>query len=182
MSTFSALPPGGIDPSGADLDDGFDPDLAPVEETTSLAALEAEIAKEVSGEPVTLAVGSTRPGWSVRYAVGMTYDQLQAWTKRCRDRNALGGLNRLKLGALILANQCEAILKEGKRVAVDGEGVSGDITFANPDFRRLLGAGTSSDAVLKFYASDGMVLAHAQEVVVAAGFEAEVDRVDPTSG
>jgi hypothetical protein len=179
MSSFSALPPGGLDPSGADPDDGFDADLAPVEETSSLAALEAEISKEVTGEPVTLVIGSTRPGWSARYAVGMTYDQLQAWTKRCRDRNALGGLNRLKLAALILANQCEAILKEGRRVAVDD---AGDITFASPDFRRLLGAGSSTDAVVKFYASDGLVLAHAQEVVVAAGFEAEVDRVDPTSG
>lgn len=166
---FAFDPSAGDAPPDADL-------LAPVEGLSSLEELEAEIAAEVAPEPLTLEVGDTRPGWQMRYAVGMSYEQLQAWTKKARDKHYLGGIDRLKLACTIVANQCEAILKLGKPITSGGD----DVTFATPDFRRLLDATGVQDAVVKWFGADGYVLAHAQAIVTAAGFEGEVERVDPT--
>lgn len=141
-----------------------------------LEELRQEIKREVTGEPVTLEVPG-RAGWTVRYRADVEMPKLAAWRKKSADRSMPDGIDELKLCLTILADQCEALLKDGREVEDDDGGL---LTFATPAFLELIGVGRSVEAVRKWYGVDGRVVAAAQEVMNASGYGEDAIREDPT--
>ncbi|HEX5782391.1 MAG TPA: hypothetical protein VFX80_10735, partial [Solirubrobacteraceae bacterium] len=141
-----------------------------------LEELRQEIKREVHGDPIVLEVPG-RAGWSVRYRADVELPQLAAWRKKAADRAMPEGLDELKLCLTILANQCDALLKDGREVEDDDGQL---VTFASAAFLELTGAGRAVEAVRRWYVIDGHVVAAAQEVMNASGYGEEAIREDPT--
>lgn len=141
-----------------------------------LEALKQEIAKEVTGDIVVLEVPK-RPGWSIRYRCDVQMPLLSRWRKQAADRTMPDGLDELKLCLTVLANQCDAILLNGREVEGNDRQL---VTFASEEFLEMVGAGRAIDAVKAWYGVDGHVLAAAQEVLTESGFGEEATREDPT--
>lgn len=142
---------------------------------STLAALAGEIAGEVHRPPVTYKVPD-RPGYAIRYSCDIDAELLRVWAERTRIKG--GGGDTLRQALLVLSNQAEAILRQGEPI---GEG-GADVTFADRDFRELLGAGNDATlAVRRFYGNDGVIVSHAEELIADAGYGAQVEKVDPTN-
>lgn len=138
--------------------------------------LAAEIAREVSGEKLTLKV-KARPGWAVRYRCDVEVGQLNRWRKSASDRSMPDGLDELKLGATILANQAECLVKDGEDLLDD----QGDlVTFTHPMMQELTGLTRPVDIVKRWYANDGHLVMASQEVLRESGYGEEAERADPT--
>lgn len=184
MSAFSAIP--GDEGAGSELDDMGGPspldalaaaDPADYGETT-LDELVAEIQADVAPDPEVLLV-TLRPGYSVQYDPPTDGELLKQWGKAAQIRTKGGKVLDVDLrrySATILANTCRGILRNGQPISDTGR----PVTFATEAFRQLLHAPDAATAVLRFYASDGEVIEHAQAVVQAGGFGADVQRADPT--
>lgn len=145
-------------------DDDRDADIAPVRSASPLDAIRAELAAEVEQNDITLEVPG-RPGYAVRYATKLSYEQLMGWRKRAVDKAMPLGVDELRLAALVCANQCRAILRHGEEITTDGA----PLTFASPQFHELLEVGRSTDAVRQFYGRDFDVAAASNRILDAAG-------------
>lgn len=174
------LPDTGHDPLPEPLDAADDADLDPVDHPTELARLKAELADDVTVESPTFPV-PTRPGWAVTYSAGFDGDDVKEWARRARDRKAPTGVDQLRLACILLANTCQAVRKNDQPLTEDGE----DLTFRSPELQAIYGTKTAAETVRLFYGGprhqgDGHILAHSQELLKLAGFDADVERLDPT--
>jgi hypothetical protein len=151
-----------------------DPDIeAPAAPATALDELRSELTTAVESKDSTLAVPA-REGYAVRYSTTIAHEQLNSWRKRARDKSMPGELDELRWAAIVLANQCRAIVRKGTEVELDGS----PATFAHPGFRSMLGAERAVDAVRSFYGRDADVITSALTVLRDAGYGDEVD-TDP---
>jgi hypothetical protein len=130
-----------------------------------LDGLLAELEQDATQETVTLGVQS-RPGWEVRYAIDIPYEQLAQWRAAAADPAMPGGMNELQVACSALAACCRAILVGGEDVT----DVNGPVTFASPDLQRRLGVTRPVDAVRKLYRFDGHVTASGTRLLQAAGY------------
>lgn len=155
-----------------------DPDLAPVAASSPLDALRAELGEEVTTADVVLEVPG-RPGYAVRYGTTIDYEELSAWRKRAKDKSSPSGVDELRLAAIILANRCTGIIRQGTEVLVDGE----PLTFARRELQELVDAGSAREAVIRLYGRDPHVMATAGEVLREAGYDDDVASAgeDPTT-
>lgn len=163
----------GVRPPDPDLDDG---EATP---TTALAELRSELQAAPEFPDVALDVPG-RPGYAVRYSTHIAHEQLTAWQKKAKDKSSPTGVNDLKWLSVLLATQCEAIVRNG--VDVELGGADGEpATFRSPAFQELLGVDRAVSAVQVFYARDASVLAAGVAVLQEAGYGDEAETVDPTS-
>lgn len=154
-----------------------DPDVAPVAAANPLDFLRLELAEEVTTDDLVLDVPG-RPGYAVRYGTVVRFEEVEAWRKRASDKK--GNADALRLGAIILANRCHAIIRNGVELEVDGEVV----TFAHDAILEATGTHRAVDAVVAFYGRDPHVLTAADAVLAEAGFGdvvSEADELDPTT-
>lgn len=166
-------------PAGSLPDDDA---LAPVRPATSLDALRAELAAEVTPDELVLDV-PTRDGYAVRFRCDVSNDELTAWRKRATIRAAKADkpaiYDEAKVAAIIVANQVDAIIAHGEELTDGGE----PMTFASAAFLDLVGKSSATEAVRHFYGLDGHVIAAANMVLDRSGFGnelAEDDDADPT--
>lgn len=151
-----------------DLAPAGDPDVTPVGAANALDFLRRELAEEVTTEDVVLDVPG-RPGYAVRYGTVVRFEEVEAWRKRASDKK--GNADTLRLAAIILANRCHAIIRNGTELEVDGEAV----TFAHDAILEATGTHRAVDAVVAFYGRDPHVMVAADAVL------AEADELDPTN-
>lgn len=112
-----------------------------------------------------------RPGYEVRYLCVVEYDELTAWERKATHTVGRGAQRRqevhqLTLARIVLANRCEAIIRNGDEV-VDAAG--DPITFASPEFQALVGATRAVEAVQRLYGRDTDIIAASADVLVTAG-------------
>lgn len=108
---------------------------------------------------------------------GLTGGRLQSWQKTARRRRR-DEADGFLFNSLVVANQCEAILING-RVMHDPDG--DPYTFRSADFIHQIGVQTAAEAAVKFVGSDGVIASLSQAVLEEAGFGSE-DDLDPTPG
>ena len=153
-----------------------DPELVTPGPTTALDELRSELAAEVATPPLTLAVPG-RTDYAVRYSTELAHEQLTAWRKTARDKQAPEGIDELRWASIVLANQAEVVLRKGVEVELDGRPAN----FQHEGFRGMLGADLrATAAVRKFYGRDSDVIAAALAVIRAAGYGDDAD-ADPTT-
>lgn len=168
-----------------DFDD--DPDLEDVPERTLLDALRDDLEAEAAETDVVLEVPA-RPGYAVRYATDVRWEQLVKWRKLAANRSMPGGVHDIRLGALILANKCRGIIRNGEPITVEGE----PLTFSSHPtvLWPMLGLDPdaparpkTADVVSRFYARDFHVAATAGRVLLEAGYGEDLSEagVDPTT-
>lgn len=161
-------------PADPDLDVPAASDLDAIRDELTAPLPEAE-------RVVTLPV-ATRPGYSIRFSTELAHEQLDAWTRKCRDPKSLVGYDELRLACIILGNQCEAILRQGEPITSAGA----DLTFAHPAWLKLVAKPSAVPGIRAFYGRDALVIATGRKVLDAAGYGDQVaaleagDDVDPT--
>lgn len=155
---------------------------------TPLDDLRAELSAPVEGEPATLKVPG-RPGYAVRYSVDLDDLEFQRWHRKASGKTIPGrdaAVDRLKLAGLVLAYQCEAIVRNGREVTDGGA----PLLFRSPAFLDLMRRDDERrppevrEAVRRFYGRDADLLAASDEVLNRAGYgdTAEDADEDPTQG
>jgi hypothetical protein len=147
--------------AGTDVDDA---DLA-IPAESALEALRDELADELEGDLITIPVPA-RPGYELRCATGVRYEQLSAWRKAAADKTKPGGLNELHYAAIILGNVTRGIRRQGEEVVTP----DGPLTFASRELHELLGVTRARDAVIKLFGKDGHVVRACRSVLEAAGY------------
>lgn len=153
--------------------DGIGPDARP-QSASAFDALAEEIRHHVEIEPLTT-VTPARPGWKVRYRCDIDGDKLQAFRRKCKDRSQAEGYDDIKFAAMVLADQCEAII-QGDAEVLDESGER--VTFRHAMMRERMG-GRAISAVRQWYGRDGDVAVTAGAVMRQAGFDEEADLTDP---
>jgi hypothetical protein len=175
------------DPRLPAADETPDPDLTAAEAPSWYDALRAEFTAPVVDDDIVLAIPG-RAGWSARYATTIRDDDLSRWTKIAarkdrRDDDPVRGqfTERLLFCALVLAERCQALLREGESVDLDGT----TARFSEREFQKVLGTTRSVVAVRMVYGRDSDVLSAAGRLLDAAGYAGELsdddDREDPTT-
>jgi hypothetical protein len=154
-----------------------DPDLEPVVEQSDLELIAADLKAELKADSIVLPV-ETRPGYSLRFDTDIPYEALEKWRKAAKDRKASNGVDVSRLAALVIANKCIAILKDG-RVLTDGDG--DPLTFGSDEIRAMYDVLRAADAVKIMIGRDARMQAISDAVIGAAGWGDEVSEVDPTA-
>jgi hypothetical protein len=159
-----------VDP---DEDLGFSSDAR----TTQLDAIKEELVEELPDEDAWIDV-PRRKRFSLGFKTTLEGELLAKWIKASKDRKSLTGVNELGLALRVLANQNTAIRHDGNLVTEAGI----PLTVRHQPFLELMGVGRPFDAVTKLFASDGHVLAAAQEVLAACGYGEDLSSTieDPT--
>lgn len=168
---IDARQPGEAPPSPQDIDDELDPtadleDFDPRPETP-LDQIKQELSKEVENDDTDPLPVMARPGYAATFTTTIPYDRLEKLQKGCRNRQALGGFDELKLALVILANFNTAIYRGEEKVS------NGDkpLNFRAKRFvEDIMETDRPVAAVQKFYGKDGHVIATAREVTRAAGY------------
>lgn len=178
MSTPTTSPFAAPPAIPANLDDAFD---EPGDDAPSAAAdaggkspldlLREEVASEHAIPTINLEV-PTRDGWAVRFRTDLEQEQLKAFNRRAetKKRNPITGekeVDELKLSRMILGTYSVAVLRDG--VVVETE--DGDaLTLAHPEFLAMVGATTVSEAVQRWYVTDGGVIQVGRAFMSATGW------------
>lgn len=153
-----------------------DPDLAPVAEKSDLEMIKADLSSTVENKQIVLPM-ETRPGYSLQFNTDISHEQFEKWRSLAKDRKATTGMDVGRLAALVVANKCTAILKDGKVLTDD----AGDpLTFASEEIRGMFSVPRAADAAKLLIGRDSLLTAISDAVVIAAGWGDEVSEVDPT--
>lgn len=150
--------------------------------SSPLDAFRAELARDVSLEPIILRVGA-RDGVTVTYDTSISHETLELWRKRATKRVGHGAkatqeMDALHLALTVLSSQARSIEMRGVEMT-DNSGDS--MLFYSPDLLQMLNASDPRDCIRKFYGVDGHIILAADAVVDAAGFgPGNDDEVDPT--
>lgn len=157
-----------FDGPGVGVDDDIDPDLAPVgrvELLDLIQEVEEELRDEVPAREGTVKVPG-RPGYEIRYSTeGIDYDTVTVWRKRSADDKKPGGSNELTFGAIVIANACQAIVRNGEDLVLDGQVA----TFRSKRLIEILGAIKAVHAVKKLFGNDFELIAASWEILSDAG-------------
>ena len=182
MSTPTFTAPGASDraslPSYPDkYDDGESPMLDPAAAATDLSRLRADLAAE-SKTDVTLPVPG-RPIYAVRFRTDVSGDELDRWRKTAKSKRHVDGIDAVKFAALILANTCLEVLRDGTPL-LDSDG--DPLTFRSVElWKGTLEASTAAGGVLKFYGRDGHAVAASNAVLGESGWGEDLQPLDPTT-
>lgn len=159
----------GTPSSGGPVEDAGD-----MNPETIFEMLRDELAKPVENEPITLSV-PTRSNIKVRFNTDIEFDLLQTWMRKSVKK---GITDQLLFALQVLAFTCDCILLNGQD-AQDEEGTN--LTFAHAQFRKMLDARDTREAIRKLYVKEGHIIGIAQKVTEAAGYS-EDDMDDLESG
>lgn len=148
-------------------------------EPSMLDGLLGELTAPVLSDMVTWEV-TTRPGYAVRYRTDLDDAVVQGFVKLAavKGKKALDGtplLDNVRLGCLILARYCLAILKDGVDVG---------LTFTSQDLLDAYKVTRAAEAVRAFYGTDGGVVLHSRALTNRSGLTETGDPLesDPTQG
>lgn len=162
------------DPGGLSRDDEA-PDLIDIDESISAFDLLKRAAQEkVIRSDVTLPVPG-RDGMAVRYTVeGLNPARMQSINRRARAKN--GEVDNDTVNALVLAEQCAALIVNGTTLTDEGR----PLRFGSTVTRDGLGVRTAADAVRTFYGGESRdygfsLMRHANDLMRAAGLLDDVD-------
>jgi hypothetical protein len=109
----------------------------------------------------------------VRFNTDIEFDLLQTWMKKSVKK---GVTDQLLFAFQVLAFTCDCILFNDQD-ATDNEGTN--LTFAHAQFREMLGARDTRDAIRKLYVKDGHIIGTAQKISEAAGYsEDDMDELE----
>lgn len=144
-----------------------------------LEELEAEAQRDLESElePLELLTPG-RPGWAVRYRCDLEPFKVEAFEKRAADKKMPNGVDNVKHASLMLADQCEAILKDGQ-VVVDAS-TNEPLTFNHPTFQAKFNAVDAVSVIRAWFVRGGVIVSQAAEVLVGSGINEGGERVDPT--
>ncbi len=148
-----------------------------------LELLRQTLQRPVERELLKLRVPA-RAGVTVRYAADFDHDKRKAWQKRATNKSRRPGrddeVDEMLFALIVLANCCRAIEFNGVE-AHDAE--DRPLTFASPALWEMVGASDPQDAIRAFYGVDAHILTTAGEIMLAAGFDDDMEAEgDPTGG
>lgn len=145
-----------------------------------LEALAQALQRPVTHKNVELRVPS-RPGVTVFYSTELSQEQRKSWqnraTKKSRRPDRPDETDEMLFTCLVLANQCRGIAFGGTAAHDENDE---PLTFAMPKLWQMVNATDPQDCIRKLYANDAHVLTSGGEVLLAAGFDDEV-QADPTT-
>lgn len=144
------------------------------DEPTLLAQLKSTLAKDVRRSDILVEVPE-RKSMVVRYSPNITQHQIRAWRRGSGDSRK-EGMDAVRFACHVLANTCTGILINGQEVTDNGE----PVTFSHDVVMQMVGAARVFDCVRAVYGLDPHVEAAALAVLDAAGFNDDVEQVDPT--
>lgn len=150
--------------------------------TNPLEELRAALSAPVETPTTTLRVPS-RPGVTLRFRCDIDADKRKAWQRRSTSKSRRGGAGRdevdeMLFAMLVLANTHEAVQFNGVD-AHDEEDTP--LTFAHAQLWDMVGARDPQDCIRKLFANDAHVLLASGDVLIASGFDDDLD-ADPTAG
>lgn len=148
--------------------------ITSTDEPTMLAKLKATLSAEVRREDVLVEVPE-RPNMIIRYSPNISQHQIKAWRRASGDGRK-DGLDAVRFACHVLANTCTGILLDGQEVTENDE----PVTFSHESVMRMVNAARVFDCVRAVYGLDPHVEAAALAVLDAAGFNDDVEQVDPT--
>jgi len=162
----------------ADTDGAYTPEGPFGAVLSDLSILTADAETDISRVSVfTLDKVNGREGYSLRVQVGsLGSNDVEKWRKIAANGQRGGKPNPSHWYALILANQTEQILKDGKPFA-DADG--NPFTFRDEELQAALGAQTAAAAVRKLIGADPVLIAIGSGVLTEAGFGEDAEAVDP---
>lgn len=143
-----------------------------------LEAIKEELKKTIKTPPIVLNVPE-RPGMTIRFDTTIESGTIQMWRKQCRNKSMPDEFDSLKFSCIILANKAEAVLYDGVAATFDdGE----YLNFKEPRFLDMLGVPKALEGVRRLYGVDGHIFVAADEVLRAAGYDADSEdqTADPT--
>jgi len=144
------------------------------DEPTLLAQLKSTLAQDVRRPDILVEVPE-RKNMIIRYSPNITQHQIRAWRRGSGD-NRKEGMDAVRFACHVLANTCTGILINGQEVTENGE----PVTFSHEVVMQMVGAPRVFDCVRAVYGLDPHVEAAALAVLDAAGFNDDVEQVDPT--
>jgi hypothetical protein len=150
------------------------PDVVEADELLDVSDLD-QLRKDFAAGPVVeecpLPV-DTRPGYVAVYRADVQDPDMKAYRKLAKSPKEEGGIDGKKLAALILANKCIGIYRNGRKL-VDADRTP--VTFGSDSFKELTGAKSAADAVVRFYGLDGLLDSHSRKVLEASKWGEEAD-------
>jgi hypothetical protein len=163
-------------------DDVFSPPTpGEVAGPSPLEQLRKALAAPVAAKPLTLRVPE-RPGVTLRFSTGITQEQRTAWqkrsTKKSRRQNREDEVDEMNFACLVLANTNEAIAFGGVD-AHDRDDTP--LTFAMPALWEMVSAADPVSAIRNLFGNDAHVLLASGEVLLASGFDDDLEETDPTT-
>lgn len=129
-----------------------------------------------------------RPGWYMKFRCVIDAPEIKRYQQHAqgpsKKRRNPEDADLIKGNAVMLAEKCVAIMHNGitdEHVVVDEDG--DDLTFTSEQFVNLFAdeRGTVQSALQKFL-GDAQLMKLASAVLTAAGYDDEMQPVDPTNG
>lgn len=148
--------------------------IGTVSEPNLLTQLRSTLAKKVEREDVLIEVPE-RPGMTIRYSPNITQHQLKTW-RRASGADRKEGLDAVRFSCHVLANTCTGFFLNNQEVTENGDSV----TFSDELIMSMVDAIRVFDCVRNVYGIDPHVEGAALAVLDAAGFNDDVEQVDPT--
>jgi len=144
------------------------------DEPTILAQLRETLSKSVKRDDVLIDVPE-RPGMTVRFSPNITQHQIKAWRRASGDGRK-DGLDSVRFSCHVLANTCTGFFLNGAEVTENGE----TVTFSHESIMQMVDAARVFDCVRNVYGLDPHVESAALAVLDAAGYNDDLEPVDPT--
>lgn len=148
--------------------------IGSVSEPNLLNQLRSTLSKKVERADVLIEVPE-RPGMTIRYSPNITQHQIKAW-RRASGAERKEGLDAVRFSCHVLANTCTGFFLNGHEVTENGE----PVTFGDELIMSMVDAIRVFDCVRAVYGLDPHVEGAALAVLDAAGFNDDVEQVDPT--
>lgn len=162
---------------GDSADPGFQDrgeDLSIEDEGSMLDKLRSTLAKKVEKATVLLEVPE-RPELVIRYSPNITNQQMKAW-RRASGSERKEGMDTVRFACHVLTNTCQGMLLNGVEITDGGA----PVTFSHDVIMKMVGVSRVFDCVQAVYGIEPHVETAALAVLDAAGFNDEVEKVDPT--
>ena len=161
------------------INNSSDPDISVSEDGAAptnniMSTLREELKRKIENKPLTLAIPS-REGVSIKFNTNIEAGLIQQWRKRASDKTMPDGFDPLKFACIVLANQAEVVIHQGKEAVGNNKDF---INFKNPELLEMLGTERAVDAVRKMYGIDGHILQVVEKLFSAAGYDAETSETD----
>jgi hypothetical protein len=144
------------------------------DEETMLSKLRSSLSKKVEKSSVLLEVPE-RPELVIRYSPNITNQQMKAW-RRASGADRKEGMDTVRFACHVLTNTCNGMLLDGVEITDGGS----PVTFSHDVVMKMVGASRVFDCVQAVYGIEPHVETAALAVLDAAGFNDEVEKVDPT--
>lgn len=142
---------------------------------SALEGLRAALSAPVESPPITIRVPG-RPGVTIRCHTRMSQEERKAWQARSKAKKRRGAgadeVDEMLFAQLVIANTCEAIAFNGTD-AHDEEGTP--LNFRHRQVWDMVGASDAPTAIRLLFGVDAHVLLASGEVLLASGFDDELN-------